>query len=81
MPDPLWPEGYKKDLLEDTSSGDAHAHAHAHSHALACMQACTRSLARTHARTHACGLVDARTCAHKRGVNRRGRCVQRNPEP
>ena len=46
VPDPLWPEGYKKDLLEDTSSGDAHAHAHAHSHALACMH--------THARMHAC---------------------------
>ena len=52
MPDPLWPEGYKKDLLEDTSSGDAHAHAHALSHALACMH--------THARMHAC--IHARSC-------------------
>ena len=59
MPDPLWPEGYKKDLLEDTSSGDARTHTHTHirTRLHACRHAHARSHARTHARTHAGSLM------------------------
>ena len=50
---------------------------HTHTHFHTRLHACTLM----HACMHAYVLVHARTCAHNRGVNRRGRCVQQNPNP